>query len=578
MVMMINWLKIRFPRFYWMMITSVVLLGIIGANVVFANPNFDYWKPYFGKHTNQITLQQGLGNIHMPVTTQNSDAQRWFDQGLAQLFGFAHEDSIRSFEKALTYDPAVAMAYWGIAYAYAPNINLPMNADRGKSANIAIAKAKQLAPKASQKEQDYIATQLVRFSNDQSIEPFGTKSRQGLDEAYFVAAKQLMNKYPDDIHAAVIAAEAGMDLAPWKLWSNNGDPTLPATLEVKQILQTVLAKDPNHVGALHYFIHAVEGSRKPQEGISVAERIKAVAWGQPHLVHAASHIYARIGDWGSGMISGEDAIVQDQLYLNRVGTEDLYNLAHGNHNIHFQVSVLSMGGRKRETLEQAKILNQRVVPYVEKLPMLEYLLSYEQLMLTRFQQWDAVLAYPKPAPRFKGTTALWHYSRGVAFSSQKKISQAQAELKSLKAVARTLTPEEMTDDYFNFNRLLDIVRLGETVLEGRIAYQSNDPVQSVALFQQAVKQQDVLNYDEPPAWYYPVRESLGIAFLKQAKFVEAEQTFRDDLRDYPNNGRAYYGLKLALAAQSKDMTQANLDFDRTWKWADVPLNSIEDLF
>jgi tetratricopeptide (TPR) repeat protein len=576
--MIVDWLRIRLNRFPWPMFPSVMLLIIIGSTVVFAAQLIDYWKPYFGKHTSPITLQPGLGPIHMSVTTQSSDAQRWFDQGLAQLFGFSHEDAIRSFEKALTYDPDLAMAYWGIAYAYGPNINLSMNADHSKSANIALSKAKQLAPKASQRERDYIAAQGVRFSEDPSLQPLGPKSRQSLDEAYFAAAKQLMNRYPDDIHAAVIAAEAGMDLAPWKLWRNDGNPALPATLEVKQILQKVLAKDPNHVGALHYFIHAVEGSRQPEEGRLAAQRIKALAWGQPHLVHAASHIYARVGDWGAGMVSGEDAVVQDDLYVKRVGTEDYYNLAHGNHNIHFQVSVLSMGGRKRETLALAKILHRRVVPYAEKLPMLEYLLPYELLMLTRFQQWNAVLAYPKPAPQLKGTTALWHYGRGVAFAAQGKIALAQAELKALKSVEGKLTPEEMTDDYFNFNRVLDIVRLGETVLAGKIAYQMNDPAQSVSLLQQAVKQQDALSYDEPPAWYYPVRESLGMVFLKQDKFAEAEQTFRADLQDYPNNGRSYFGLQLALAAQGKDTTQAKLDFERAWKWADLPLNSIEDLF
>lgn len=576
--MIMDWLRIRFHRFPWLMLPSIMLLVIIGSTVVFAAQLVDYWKPYFGKHTNPISLQEGLGHIHMPVTTQSSEAQRWFDQGLAQLFGFAHEDAIRSFEKALAYDPNLAMAYWGITYAHSPNINLPMNADHGKSANIALAKAKQLAPKASQRERDYIATQEVRFSEDPSIQPFGPKSRQSLDEAYFAAAKKLMNQYPDDTHAATIAAEAGMNLAPWKLWRNNGDPTLPATLEVKQILQKVLAKDPNHVGALHYFIHAVEGSRRPEEGRSAAQRIKALAWGQPHLVHAASHIYARVGDWGGGVISGEDAMVQDQHYVDRVGTEDYYNLSHGNHNIHFQVSVLSMGGRQRETLALAKRLHQRVVPYVGKLPMLEYMLPYEILMLTRFQQWDAVLAYPKPALQLKGTTALWHYGRGVAFAAQGKIALAQTELKAMRSVAGTLTPEEITDDYFNFNRVLDIVRLGETVLAGKIAYQANDTAQSVSFLKQAVKQQDALSYDEPPAWYYPIRESLGMVFLKQGKFAEAEQTFRADLQDYPNNGRSYFGLQLVLAAQGKDTTQAKLDFERTWKWADLPLNNIENLF
>ena len=288
-----------------------------------ANPDDPaQWDQLFGQHSRPATLQEGLGPIHMAVSTQVPAAQQWFDQGLAQLFGFAHEDAIRSFQMALELDPGLAIANWGIAYAYGPNINLGMDAWRGERANDALSQAIALGGGVSPLERALIDSLTVRFSADPNLDPFGSGSRAPLDRAYWQRMKTIMAEFPDDTNVATLTAEAGLDLIPWRAWNYNGKPTLPVTelstpaipeiLEVKRILEDVMARDPDHIGALHYYIHGVEASQESELALPAAERIKSLAWGQPHLVHAASHIYARVGDWGSAMVSGFDAIVQDE--------------------------------------------------------------------------------------------------------------------------------------------------------------------------------------------------------------------------------------------------------------------------
>ncbi|HUQ62795.1 MAG TPA: hypothetical protein VM121_03470 [Acidimicrobiales bacterium] len=299
----------------------------------------------------------------MPVSTRDPEAQRWFDQGLAQLFGFAHEDAIRSFEMTLRLDPSLAIANWGIAYAYGPNINLGMDPLRASRANhfldLAVRQLQDGDDSAGPLERALVDSLTVRFSTDKSLEPFGTTSRLPLDQAYWSTMQAAMAAFPNDTNVATLTAEAGLDLIPWRAWNYNGKPTLPVTdhatpaipeiPQVKAILEGVMARELDHIGALHYYIHAVEASQDPELALPAAARIKSIAWGQAHLVHAASHIYARVGDWGSAMVSGNDAIVQDERYRKRVGTDDLYWIAHGDHNLYFLTSVLANGGRGRET-------------------------------------------------------------------------------------------------------------------------------------------------------------------------------------------------------------------------------------
>ncbi|HEV2812936.1 MAG TPA: hypothetical protein VGW10_06760, partial [Solirubrobacteraceae bacterium] len=302
------------------------------------------WDKYFLARAKPIDIQPGLGPISMRVSTNDPNAQLWFNQGLAQLFGFAHEDAIWSFRKALEYDDRLAMAWWGIAWAYGPNINLGADAKRARAAHDAVQSARALLRFATDRERAYIDAISDRY--DPRYEPVGDLPRRPLDVQFWERMNRLRASYPGDEHAATLTAEAGLDLDPWNQWTKEGAPTT-YTRDVIAILEDVLKRVPDHVGAQHYYIHGVEAGPNPGDADLVAARIKSDAYGQPHLVHAASHIYARVGDWGSAMISGDDAEYQDELYLGRNGTDNLYTLAHGSHNIHFEASVASMGGRRR---------------------------------------------------------------------------------------------------------------------------------------------------------------------------------------------------------------------------------------
>ncbi|MDQ6840349.1 MAG: hypothetical protein M3137_18935 [Actinomycetota bacterium] len=543
------------------------------------------WDSLFGRHVRPAVLQEGLGPIHMPVTTTNPEAQRWFDQGLAQLFGFAHEDAIRSFEKTLQLDPGLAIANWGIAYAYGPNINLGMDAWRATRANEALSRALGHTGEAGPLERALVDSLTVRYSSDRSIDPFGTSSRAPLDRAYWERMQAVMAAFPDNTNVATLTAEAGLDLIPWRAWDYNGKPTLPVVetatpaipevLQVKEILESVMARDPDHIGALHYYIHAVEASQDPALALPAAARLKSIAWGQAHLVHAASHIYARVGDWGSAMVSGDDAVVQDERYHERVGNDDLYWVAHGDHNLYFQTSVLSNGGRGRETAVRAHELDQRVRKQLYVTPEQEYLLPMEQSFSVRFHEWAKVLAYPQPQRRFKATLAFWHINRGIALAATGDVAGARSELRATEDVLQSQDPPRLADARYEFqnNPASALVELDMDLLRGRIAEVGDDAQAADAAYQSAVRRFDTLYYDEPPPFYYPVRETYGGFLLRAGRPEDAEAVFRSDLVAFPNNGRSLFGLSQALDAQGEPSADVGARFDVAWRWADTPLSA-----
>ena len=531
----------------------------------------DAWLPYFGEFANPAEIQPGLGGIHYAVSTKSAQAQLWFDQGLNLLYGFAHEDAIRSFEAALRYDPRLAMAYWGIAYAYGDNINLGLDTHRGKLAWDALHSAERLSSTSTGHERGLISALSVRYAGPPC---YGTQSttRAQLARAYYDRMQALHAKYPGDEQIATLTAEAGLDLYPWAQWTRRGLPTSPVTTQVVELLRSVLAAHPDHIGALHFYIHAVEASSHPEDGLAGAQRIKRIAWGQPHLVHAASHIYARIGDWNAAMISGEDALAQDRLYAIRIGKPDLYSLAHSNHNRHFQASVLSMGGRMRETMLIAKALTTDDRPFVTAVPPLEFYLPVEQLLLVRFRQWDRVLAYPDPSlpQQFLAAPALWHYSRAMAYFGQGENTRADRELRSLDAFLAAIQPRAGSYE-FNFNKAADVLTLASMVAHAREAYALGNLGLAETRYVKAVSLEDHLKYDEPPPWYFPIRESLGAVQLKRNEAARAEATFRDDLLEFPRNGRSLYGLMLALRRQGKDTADVRKQFEDAWSAADSTL-------
>ncbi|HYJ90632.1 MAG TPA: tetratricopeptide repeat protein, partial [Pyrinomonadaceae bacterium] len=363
-------------------------------------------------------LDSGLGNIDHPVTTKSSEAQKFFNQGLAYLYAFNHEEAINSFKQAVKLDPELAMGYWGIALGLGSNYNVPANATQLAEAYANLQKAIALEPKASQADRDYISALSKRYSSDPKAD------QQKLAADYSSAMGDLSKKYPDDLDAATLYAESMMNIHPWQLWSVDGKPN-EGTLEIIAVLESVLKRNPNHIGANHYYIHAVEASPFPERGLASASRLAPLAPSAGHLVHMPSHIYLRTGDFTAGTKSNEAAIAADEKYMQRAGRENLYALMYYNHNVHMLAASHIGQGNYAGAMKAALQLVTNVGPSVKAMPMLESFMPYPVIVMIRFHRSDEILKYPQPPPEMKVTTAIWRFARGLAFTEENKPTEAE---------------------------------------------------------------------------------------------------------------------------------------------------------
>jgi tetratricopeptide (TPR) repeat protein len=507
-----------------------------------------------------MPLYPGLGPVHHPVTTATPLAQKYFDQGLAFTYGFNHDEAERSFEQAAQIDPKMAMAYWGIALVLGPNYNLPGDPARGKKAYGAIEQARMLKPGASPEERGLIDAVAQRY--DENGE--GSPAR---DQAYANAMRAVAHKYPNDLDVQTLFAESLMDLHPWRLWSIDGKPE-PDTIETVTTLETVLRKDPNHIGANHYYIHAVEASPDPSRAMASADRLGALAPGAGHLVHMPAHIYIRTGRFHDSAEVNANAIKADQAFFARSKEVGVYPLMYYTHNIHFLCYAEMIEGRERDALRSARLLETKVpLDQVRAMPMAEFLVPMPYLVEARFGLWDAILKEPQPPKDLPFTSAMWHYARGLAFNARGKREQAASEQKQLEAIAAATPPDRPLG---TSNRAKDVSEVAVVVLAGEIAAARGDHKGAVAKLTEAARLQDALVYEEPPIWYFPVRESLGAQLLATGRTQEAEAVYREDLRINPGNPRSLYGLAQCLSAEGKtaDAAKAREQFRKAWRYAD----------
>lgn len=354
-------------------------------------------------------LDGGLGNVDHPVSTKNPEAQKFFNQGLAYLFAFNHDEGVRSFKRAAELDPELAMANWGASLGLGANYNDPANPDRFKQAYDYLQKAIALAPKASLAEQAYIKALSKRYSSDPNADP------KKLAAEYKAAMAELVKNYPDDLDATTLYAESMMNLRPWQLWTLDGKPA-EGTLDIVAVLESVLRRNPNHTGANHYYIHAVEASHNPERALPSAARLGGLAPSAGHLVHMPSHIYLRTGDYDDAVKSNELAIVADRNYIQKSGSQGLYPAMYYNHNIHMLAASFARNGNFAGAVKSAGELETNVLPLLKAMPMLEMFAPYRLYVLTRFKKWDDIMKYPQPAPELKITTANWHMARGMALA------------------------------------------------------------------------------------------------------------------------------------------------------------------
>ena len=509
-------------------------------------------------------IYDNLGSYHMAITVRSPIAQQYFDQGLRLTYGFNHDEAVKSYSEGIRQDSTCAMCWWGIAYALGPNINLPMDTAAVRPAWEALQHAVQLAPEVSPREQAYIKALEARYA----AEPVA--NRAPLDSAWATAIGEVARRYPKDDDAATLHAEALMDLRPWNYWTNAGKPLAPSTLKQLAVLERVTRRNPNHPGACHFYIHAIEASNDAAKAVPCAERLGSLMPGAGHLVHMPTHIYVRLGRWDEAVEHNQMAVHVDQEYLDARHPTGVYPIGYVPHNYHVMWEALNMTGRSAEALSAARTIVEKVpADVVRAIPPLEYYTPSVFFTLARFSRWDETLAEPAPPADLRYSTGIWYYTRGLAFAAKNQLDSARVARDSIAAIGAAIPPEQTA----NLNSSKALLQVAERSLSANLASREGRLDEAVTIFRQGIEVEDNLIYDEPTAWVIPLRQQLGAVLLAAKRNKAAEQTFRQDLVRFPNNGWSLHGLAEALRAQgrTREADEVAARFKRVWAKADVTL-------
>ena len=512
-------------------------------------------------------LLEGLSGVQRKVTSASPEAQAFFSQGLALLYGFNHDEAARSFARAAELDPSCAACFWGLSLALGPNYNVPMLPERAALAWDALKNAERLAATqglASSVEQSLIGALGERYKGPEYVEPAAMQER---NVAYAEAMRGVARLFPHDDDVQTLFAEALMNVNPWKLWQPDGTAA-PGTRDIVVTLEFVLLRKPEHVGANHYYIHTMEASPTPEKALASADRLGTLLPGAGHLVHMPAHIYQRVGRYADASRANRRAVEVDEAYLRRV-TPPGYYAFYTAHNYGFLAYSTAMEGRAAESIAAANA-SATTMPrdVVCGMPGMDFFVSEPLLALVRFGRWQDILAQPAPDPKYPALRALYHHARGMALASTGKLAEARAEAQTIRAIASGLSDELITG--LNQGKL--VLELAAQVVEARTAELARE-ANAIALWEQAVATEDKLAYNEPADWFYPTRHYLGAALLDAGRAPEAELVFRRDLEKNPKNGWALFGLAQALGAQNKSKEQRDTEalFKAAWKEADVTL-------
>lgn len=489
-----------------------------------------------------VPLYDNLGKHHYRISTRKPQAQRYFDQGLRLYYAFNHQEAIRAFEEAARLDPKCAMCAWGIALALGPNINAPMEAEAARAAYAASRKALALAGHASAKEQALIRALATRYAE------VPAEDRASLDQAYAEALRDVVRRYPQDLEARTLLAEALMDLSPWNYWRREDGKPRENTPELLAQLEHVMAANRNHPGANHFYIHAVEAVH-PERAVAAAERLAGLMPGAGHLVHMPGHIYVRVGRYADAIKANEHAVHADETYIRDQNPAlGIYVAGYYPHNYDFLAFAASMIGREAQAISAAEKMTKLANPELLRAPGMTFAqhhLTRHLQMKVRFGRWDEILRAEAPAADLPHARAMWHYARGRAQAAQGAIAAAGADLAGVRAGRdnTTLAPQRL-----EFNTSGQILAIAAEVLAGHIAQAKGDFETAVNHLRKAAHLEDELVYGEPPEWSIPVRQELGVALLKAGRLAEAEQAFKEDLKRFPKNTWSLDGLQQAGAA------------------------------
>ena len=516
----------------------------------------------------RTALLEKLGPYHRVIRTSNAQAQQFFDEGLTLLYGFNHEEAFASFVRAAAYDTLSPMPHWGMALSLGTNINDPAPTERLVKAYSHLAVAQRLAANGSDVEQGLVAALGRRYvatpTGDQSVR----------EAAYADAMGVLARRFPDDADVGALHAESLMNLHPWRLYTADGTPepwTPPITAEIER----VLAQQPAHPGANHYYIHAVEASRTPQRATASAARLETLVPGAGHLVHMPSHIYIRTGEYRRSARANATAAAVDEAYFGPKGAQTFYAMSYYGHNLQFESASAMFAGNLAEARASAIRTAKLADPVADQMAMLEPFAAQELFVLVRFGQWADVLATTAHAPKATRTlqSGFFHWARGAALAASKKDSAAEQALAALKSAARGVPKEAMVGPV---NWGGDVLGVAIADLTGRIAEAREDHAGAIAAFKAAVAAEDRLGYNEPPDWLLPERERLGVVLLKAGRAADAEVAFHAELKKHPGNPRALFGVWKSLEAQRRDASTAQRDFTAAWAGADIALG--DDLY
>lgn len=517
-----------------------------------------------------LPLFDTFGDLHRDVATRVPAAQRYFDQGLRMAYGFNHEAAGRAFAEAARLDPQCAMCVWGQALVLGPNINLPMDPEQAKDATALAARAAHLAGSARPADRALIQALQARYA-DQAPE-----DRKPLDRAYADAMARVVAQFPDDDDAATLYAEALMDLSPWAYWNTDGTPT-EFTPRLLGELERVLARNPRHIGAMHYYIHAVEASPAPQRAERYADALAALAPGSGHLVHMPAHIYIRVGRYHDATLTNFAATTADKDFLAVCrGSNGVYPLGYVPHNWHFATMTTGLTGSRTLALqaaEQTASRADRAAMGQAPMEFMQQFVATPLLTRVRFGDWDAILADASTSPEPPYLAAIRHFARGMAHLRKGAPADAVREADALHALA--IDPAMTKVSFFDINHADGVLRVADALLRGELLRAQGKTADGIAALREAVAAEDALAYNEPADWPLPARLYLGAALLETGDAQGAAEAFGQDLKTYPDNGWSLFGLAQAQAklGQADAARETSRRQAEAWQWADAPLTA-----